>query len=804
MDDLTSNVQSEKSTSAASSLFFPQMANRVIEQEKATVIHVFALNRNSKLRSLKRIKMSIVKGPSWVHMEDQQLKIDLVDEKILGDFPVTITASNGVDKVTRTMILHVVKNTIYLPQSADMTVRAGEHRSELILAKSGTPNHKLVLSGVNNPSWVDFHVVGKALDGDGFRRLPVLEITPPQNVSGTYTITIRATDTSTGFSKDMQFKLTVKKTTYSFISTGDFNITSDEIKTFDMKGSGQAGPLTYAIETAPEWVSVDDKGVISMDPKGVKPGTYTFKIRIEDKENRLTDYGTYKVTVDDFVNNPTTYENRHLVNLDTMMTLPKVAESSASVVDSTDIEVPHFISLASVRFEKNDGAWYLVNPTSRPLHSISVKFNDSNKPTLLTFDQEVLPYTKVKFELSDRSVSDIKFDQQMGMYNPHAYYETKDSIDVKAPKEDEKAQLANQLVLIQDTMNKVKLVNKIEDSVNDFNECDKYSECYSYSHSGNNGLNYGLLSYLTVGMEGHKLALKTFVGSSGVYAVGAGFRPDINSTYDDEVGFLALRNSGRHPALTFHEGGHAYGYDHDSQVTQSYASMFDTYNETEADRNGNQPLYNGSLELHTPDILVASQYDVSENKLTLNLYSKYDLNDPENVHFRLMSGKKYDVTTQFDENEDKNTISFKFNKTVTSPIYIQIWDDNAVYVTTVKVKPTDLSPSKVYEIGDKTYTILNKNLLDNKAHYRKVKDYCKSYYLKDNRLANKQDYQDVYNYLKKSDKLSGFISDTFISSNKLLTESTVTFGEDGLQFDTVLKIHRLGQRGVMCVADITK
>ncbi|KPA50980.1 hypothetical protein VT25_19165 [Photobacterium leiognathi subsp. mandapamensis] len=250
MDDLTSNVQSEKLTSAASSIFFPQMSDAVIQQGEVTSVQFLALNRNSKLKSLKPIKIALVKGPSWVQVVGNRLKINPTDEKIEGDFPVTVTASNGVDKVTRTMVVHVLKNTIYLPQSADMTVRPGEHRSELILAESGTPNNKLVLSGVNNPSWVDFHSIGNASDGDGVRYLPVLEITPPQNVSGTHTITIRATDRLTGFTKDMQFKLTVKKPTYSFISTGDINATSDEIIKFDMKGSSQAGPLTYAIETA--------------------------------------------------------------------------------------------------------------------------------------------------------------------------------------------------------------------------------------------------------------------------------------------------------------------------------------------------------------------------------------------------------------------------------------------------------------------------------------------------------------------------------------------------------------------------
>jgi len=134
----------------------------------------------------------------------------------------------------------------------------------------------------------------------------------------------------------------------------------------------------------------------------------------------------------------------------------------------------------------------------------------------------------------------------------------------------------------------------------------------------------------------------------------------------------------------FHEIAHAYSFNHGSGMTYGFADyMHEIYiPQQNIDNSVNPPL-------HSPDILV--HYDLIDNhKIELTFYVKYKVSTISDVNIRVVSNKNLSFTTQTLDMDNKNKLSITFNRPPENPIYIQVWDDDSIYITTLKFDAYEL------------------------------------------------------------------------------------------------------------------
>ncbi|MGR5225093.1 putative Ig domain-containing protein, partial [Photobacterium damselae] len=670
-------------------IFFPPPTDVLMAPGTITNVGLIAISKDGR-----PVSIELKNAPSWVHLENTTLKLSPGND-VNGKFSITLVAKNGQVEKDMTIAIEV-DNRIQFHQIPSYNLKPGADISTPLSYETKDKNEKVKLSLRNNPKWIQLDSIRtSATVGQHTTFLPTLLIKAPLNSTGKYTFDVVATGSSR-FEAVMKVDVVITDPTFSFIQSGDISVISSDIKTFDLQAkSFDNETLSFFVKKGPSWVSIDDRGIISIDPKGALAGKQKIEIGVSDKKNKLTAYGIYNVDIKNLTSTPETYQNKYSTYFSALMTLPKVSNIDAYVQDSVEINKPKILTMDDVKFDHINGYWYLTNNTFRPLKNISVNINNDSKPILLNFDEEVLPFTKVKFEMSEQNVNKITFVQQMVIYNPNFKFLSQDRGKIyKVPAKEDVKYFGHLISLYHDRLNRKGVVDYFQTFDRDFDECQRWEECVRYSKSYPNELSYALRTYLVLGSDGHHMELATLYNDPGVYGRGTGKMPNIRDTIDNTSGFLAIISGYAALSLFVHEGGHAYGYLHDSPVTYDISSWIGSNSDPVADRDGIKYVYDDIVELHAPDILVKPEYAVDKYELKLELFSKFDLDSAENISFRIFGPDKHTFTTQFDTDGRANTIVFKFNSTITSPVFIQLWDNDSIYLTTVKIDPADLVSSQ--------------------------------------------------------------------------------------------------------------
>ncbi len=566
-------------------------------------------------------------------------------------------------------------------------------------------------------------------------------------------------------------------------------------------------PLTYTLDNAPTWLSINQStGLLSGTPKEDDIGTSDFYIHVSDGKSSVSLPISLAITANIELNN---YNNLQQVIVKTKMNIPQSKELFGYITEQEKFHKTDIVRFNNIEFINENGQWYIINHTFMPIENLSVTYKDNEGPVLLTLDVTVSPYTKAKINFSNVDIENIQYNDETIMFNPNLdlggqknICSDKTQTCYNSPKiGPERDTFERTLGYIHDSFNKVSFVSAIEDFFK--NSCNTYGPCVNYTEENPKGISYGYRNYLSMGLEGHNLSMRVMRNIYAAEGMGGGSSADISNATSHGGGWASIWekyvniNHSAYRILPmntlFHEIAHAYSFNHESGMTYGFADyMADTYIPQQNIDNSVTP------SLHSPDLLVDAIIK-NNNKIDFTFYAKNKQSKLSNVNLRVSSNKNISFTTKTLDINNKNKLSIEFNKVPENPVYVQAWDNDSTYVTTLKFEPYDLVKSPTYNIGNKSFTILSQELLKEHDNGWSIRNSC----LRPNtHLATKAEYQELYDYLHINNQLGQLAFTHYLSSDEPsgYVIWLITFNQDSMGSEWYSMHNTLGRdKGLICV-----
>ena len=135
------------------------------------------------------------------------------------------------------------------------------------------------------------------------------------------------------------------------------------------------------------------------------------------------------------------------------------------------------------------------------------------------------------------------------------------------------------------------------------------------------------------------------------------------------------------------------------------------------------------------------------------------------------------------------------------PVFIRVSDVNSDIVSTIKLSHHDLSQSKTYDINNKDFTVIDNEILNQNDNGWDIRNKCR---LPNTHLATKEEYQDLWNYLSKSDLLNTLDYQQFLSSDgpRSYYIWQLTFNDNKMTSNKFRMKNKIGtSNGLVCVRD---
>ncbi|EEX67142.1 putative Ig domain-containing protein [Vibrio metoecus] len=566
-------------------------------------------------------------------------------------------------------------------------------------------------------------------------------------------------------------------------------------------------PLTYTLDNAPNWLSIKQStGLLSGTPQEDDIGTSDFYINVYDGKSSVSTPVSLTVTANTELND---YSDLQQVTVKTKMNIPQSKELLGYITEQEKLPETDTVRLNNIEFINKDGQWYIINHTFMPIESLSVMYNNNEGPVLLTLDATVSPYTKAKITFPNADIENVRHNNQLIMFDPNIdlgeqkhICSDKTETCYNSPKiGPERETFERTLGYIHDSFNKVSFVSAIEDFFK--KNCSAYSPCVNYTAENPKGISYGYRNYLSMGLEGHGLSMRVMRNVYAAEGMGGGSGADIShatshgggwaSIWEEYVNVLLGVYKPLPMGILFHEIAHAYSFNHASGMTYGFADyVSDTYIPQQNIDNGVTP------PLHSPDLLVDSI--IKDNReIDFTFYAKNKQSRLSDVNIRVSSNKNISFTTQALDIDNKNKLSIIFNKLPENPVYVQAWDNDSIYMTTLKFEPYDIAKSPTYNIGNKTFTILSNDLLNKNDHGWSIRNSCLR---PKTHLATKSEYQELYDHLHANNQLEQLTFTRYLSSDEPsgYTIWLVTFNQDSMESEWYSMHNTLGRdKGLICV-----
>ena len=440
----------------------------------------------------------------------------------------------------------------------------------------------------------------------------------------------------------------------------------DEIFQYQIEAQDQDQDLlTYTLENAPPWLLINNStGLLSGIPQENDIGTLDFNINVSDGKSSVSQPISLVITANTTLEN---YNNLQQVIVTTKMNMPQSQEFVGYITEQEKFAETDTVRFNNIEFINENEQWYIINHTFMPIENLSVTYKHSEGPVLLNLDTTLSPYTKAKISFSNSDIKNIKYDEQLIMFNPNidlggqkgACSEPRTCYN--SPKiGPERDNFERTLAYIHNSFNKVSFITAIEDFFK--NNCSSYGPCISYTAENPTGFSYAYRNYLSMGLEGHNLSMRVMRNVYAAEGMGGGSGADINNATSLGGGWASIweiyinRNDHRYRVLPmntlFHEIAHAYSFSHESGMTYGFANyMADTYIPQQNIDNRVTPL------LPSPDILVNAI--IKENyKIDFIFHAKNKQSTLSNVNLRVVSNKNLSFTTQTLDIDNKKQIIY--------------------------------------------------------------------------------------------------------------------------------------------------
>ncbi|MFZ3465650.1 putative Ig domain-containing protein, partial [Vibrio harveyi] len=583
---------------------------------------------------------------------------------------------------------------------------------------------------------------------------------------------------------------------------------------FQVKATDQDGDeISYSIRNAPSWLSIDSKsgwigGVVTEESLG------DIELEVIASDDSLSVTQSVVLSTEGKVLN-ITYNNVHDVTFKTPMTLPSVKVIYGFAEDDSSLEITKSVYVDDVVFQHDGSDWYLLNKTHMPLGVIAINYQGAKRPVLLDLGREIPPYTKVKLVLDTDNLEKLMYVNQKIMFDPNiglgwdtgeCSNQTKTCYN--SPKiGPERETFERTLAYIHEVFNRVSFVEEVERFFN--TNCSIYSVCRDYTAKFPDAISYGYQNYLSIGQSGHNLTMRTMRNNYAAEGMGGGSSPNIAMMESAGSGWASIWqdyvdvNQDTYRVLPiktlFHEIAHAYSYSHSSGWTYGFA-----------DYNASTYIPSLGVDVSKKPVLTSSdliaRHEIVDGNLRIELQSKIEHRMPSNMKFRFASSHKASFKVSYLNVSGKNSIDVEFDTLPTAPIYIQIWNDESIYLTTLKFDAFMLVDHVQYETKDTRFTVLSSQELNQSADGWAVRKQCNRPDSK-MRLATRAQYQELYNYLQTNDKL-----DDMPYSDYLTYDEPVGYRIWNVHFGTNKMTawhHNMyevlgGNRGLICAESITR
>ncbi|HIF9277602.1 TPA: putative Ig domain-containing protein [Photobacterium damselae] len=565
--------------------------------------------------------------------------------------------------------------------------------------------------------------------------------------------------------------------------------------------------LNYKLANCPSWLQINSKtGLISGTPSKNDLGTLNFNVIVSDGKISETMHSSLvvKAKLSNFE-----YDDEQQVIFSTKMKLPQEFTLVGHVNKFEKLFESDYVNFNNIKFIHEDGQWYIINNTFMPLKYILITYGSDQTSSILTLSSVVNPYTRANISFSLQNIGDIKYQDQLLMFNPViALGAQKDNCSDKtitcynSPRiGPERETFERTLGHIHDSFNKISFVAAIEDFFK--NNCKDYEPCLSYNNTNRNDLSYGYRNYLSMGLEGHKLSMRAMRNVYRAEGVGGGGHADISYAESQGSGWASIWenyvdvNESVYRILPiktlFHEIAHAYSFNHASGMTYGFADyMKSTYIPQQEVDISSIPY------LHSPDIIVNSVVE-NTNLVKFSFLSRDKSLTISEVKLRVASNKPISFNVSTLDIKNKNTLSINFKKLPENPVYIQVWDNKSTYVTTKKFTPYDLMKSLTYIVGNKTFVVLSPELLHEDYNGWKIRQECARPHT---HLATKDEYQELYDYLYVNNQIGTLPFSYYLSSDEpsdyLIWQ--VEYNNDATKLNKYSMHNTLGKdNGLVCV-----
>ncbi|WP_157097640.1 hypothetical protein [Photobacterium sp. J15] len=421
-------------------------------------------------------------------------------------------------------------------------------------------------------------------------------------------------------------------------------------------------------------------------------------------------------------------------------------------------------------------AWSIYNRTPQTINSLAVRQGEKQQLALLKLFQALPAYSKAKLSSSTHTLSKLNFEEQLKLFAPKvqiAGFDADCSDQSKtcynAPDDAQRIIYETVLINMRNAFNRKSFSQFADNFFADAANCTKYSGCSSY---GDPLLSYSTKNLLTMGMSEHQLGMKVMRNKYAAEGMGGGSSPDINLPVASSGGWASYWESYITPTSAnyrpysvatyntiFHEVAHAYGFNHDSGMTYGFA---DAWAKTYVQANLTQAQRENRNVLELPSVLVDSKV-IGKGKVRLSYYRPVSKAVSNQVELQIISGQAMGVQIAYNSNQPGSTVDVTFNPIPKAPVYIRSVADNGDYISTLQLKASDMVESPSYTFGGKKYTILEDELLDSEANGWAIRKLCDQ---SNQELAEKADYQKLWDYMSSNDLLAGLTKGKFLSRDE--------------------------------------
>ncbi|HIF9059388.1 TPA: hypothetical protein ACX6MG_003453, partial [Photobacterium damselae] len=459
--------------------------------------------------------------------------------------------------------------------------------------------------------------------------------------------------------------------------------------------------------------------------------------------------------------------------------------SKMNLLDEFDIDVLNSESIEAVNddgyetysfndisISKTGGDYFEIsNKTPMRINEIIVKKknNELIDKVLFRFNKYVEPFTKSKF-IWTGDVDSLEFDNQFNIYLPNVTLtgdvdaETGTSCTSVCYSVPDKQQSIVYKILSSNVHNSLNNKNFIPELAHFYEE-----RCANPDYSCIP--NVAIINFLTLAVESHNLNLKVLSGDYASEGVGGGGNVDLDIMESNSSGWASIWSGyitdtspyfrpydGRTYKTMFHEGSHAYGFNHNSGMTYGFSEIF-----------GFEFIHNNFTEQELSNISVLKHPDIVATLVENgDRYIKYRIDgvsnsDIKELHVRVMSPEVILRKDRFFVDGDRIYYELMLDDYPAKPLVVQFYSNNGVYTASERVNPNLFySYPPIATIDNLSYYQLPRNALVG-AKYSWANSRCTRFLAGSTGATKSQ----IHTFWSDSDYKPSLINSQFIISSDM-------------------------------------